>query len=79
MQSTEKLASNPRVRKQLDGAAMPADVAIIGDAQVLAAGIEEFAEVGVTDLAVAIPTNAGAAVEETRQVLSELSGCWSNS
>ena len=79
MQSTEKLASYPRVRKQLDCAAMPADVAIIGDAQALAAGIEAFAEVGVADLAVAISTNAGAAVEETRQVLSELSGRWSNS
>ena len=71
----------PSYRATLDrgGAALPADVAIIGDAQVLAAGIEEFAEVGVTDLAVAIPTNAGAAVEETRQVLSELSGRWNNS
>ena len=79
MQSTEKLASYLCVRKQLDGAAMPADVAIIGDAQVLAAGIEAFAEVGVSDLAVAIPTNGGAAGGETRQVFSELSGCWSNS
>jgi len=54
VRSTEKLASYPRVRKRLDGAAVPADVAIIDDAQVLAAGIEAFAEVGVTDLAVAI-------------------------
>ena len=79
MRSAEKLASYPRVRKPLDGAAMPADVAIIGDAQLLAAGIEAFSEVGVTDLAVAIPTNAGAAVEETRQVLSELFGRCNNS
>ena len=78
MRSAEKLASYLRVRKPLDGAAMPVDVAIIGDAQVLAAGIEGFTELGVTDLAVAIPTNAGAAAEETRQVLSELSGRWNN-
>ena len=58
---------------------MPVDVAIFGDAQVLAAGIEVFAEVGVTEPAVAIPTNAGTTVEETRQVLSELSGRWNNS
>jgi len=79
VRSTEKLASYPRLRKQLDGAAMPLDVAIIGDAQVLAAGIEAFAGVGVTDLAVVIPTNAGAAVEEMRQVLSGLSGRWNKS
>lgn len=68
----------PSYRATLDrgGASQPADVAIVGNAQDVASGIEAFAEVGVTDLAVAIPPNAGAAVDDTEKLLSELACRW---
>jgi len=70
----------PSYRATLDrgGASMPADVAIIGDSQAIAAELEAYAEVGVTDLAVAIPASAGEAAQETTQMLSELSEGWNH-
>ncbi|MCP5026894.1 MAG: TIGR03564 family F420-dependent LLM class oxidoreductase, partial [Actinomycetia bacterium] len=47
----------PSYRATLDrgGAALPADVAVVGDADAIEAGVQEYAEVGVTDFAAVVP------------------------
>ena len=63
----------PSYRAALDrgGAANPADVAVIGNAQAIAAGMKAFEAVGVTDFVAAIPK--GAATEQaTYEVLAGL-------
>lgn len=71
--SFQMYGSIPSYRATLDrgGAALPADVAIVGDADAIEAGIEAFAAVGVTDLSVAIPPSAPT-TEATKELLGEL-------
>ena len=49
----------PSYRATLDrgGAALPADVAVVGDATAIEAGVAAFAEVGDTDFAAVVPPN----------------------
>lgn len=63
----------PSYRATLDrgGAALPADVAVIGDADAIRAGIKAFADVGVTDFAAVVPRGAASA-QATAELLSEL-------
>jgi len=63
----------PSYRATLDrgGATNPADVAIIGDDETVAAGIEAYAEVGVTDFAAVIPPGT-ATTEATKELLGAL-------
>ena len=58
----------PSYRATLDrgGAALPADVAVIGDADAIVAGLAAYAEVGVTDFAAVVPpstSTSGATIE----------------
>ena len=50
---------------------MPADVAVIGNADAIAAGMQAFAEVGVTDFAAVVPPSAPSA-QATMELLSTL-------
>ncbi len=63
----------PSYRATLDrgGASEPADVAVIGDADTIAAGLEAFAAVGVTDFAAVVPRSAPSAAATT-ELLAEL-------
>ena len=64
----------PSYRAMLDreGAAGPADVAILGDEATLRAGIERFRDAGVSDFGAApLPVEEGAA-ERTRAFLRSL-------
>ncbi len=63
----------PSYRATLDrgGAANPADVAVVGDADAIVAGMQEFADIGVTDFVVAIPRSAPTA-EATAELLGEM-------
>ena len=63
----------PSYRATLDrgGAANPADVAVVGDADAIAAGMQEFADIGVTDFVVAIPRSAPTA-EATAELLGAM-------
>ena len=63
----------PSYRATLErgGAAMPADVAVIGNADAIAAGMQAFAEVGVTDFAAVVPPSAPSA-QATMELLSTL-------
>ena len=63
----------PSYRATLDrgGAALPADVAVVGAADAIAAGIEAYAEVGVTDFAVAVPPSTPT-TDATMELLGEL-------
>ena len=63
----------PSYRATLDrgGAAEPADVAVIGDAATIAAGVEAYAAVGVTDFAAVVPPGA-ATTAATTELLAEL-------
>ena len=64
----------PSYRATLDrgGAANPADVAIVGTAADIEAGLREFAAAGVTDFVAVIPTTAGVARDATQELLSGL-------
>jgi len=64
----------PSYRATLDrgGAANPADVAIVGSAADVEAGLRDFAAAGVTDFVAVIPTTAGAARDATQELLSGL-------
>ena len=64
----------PSYRATLDrgGAANPADVAVVGNEAEVRAGIAAFAEVGVTEFVAAIPVNAGARVQATRELLAAM-------
>jgi F420-dependent oxidoreductase-like protein len=63
----------PSYRATLDrgGAAQPADVAIVGDAAAVEAGMQEFADIGVTDFAAVIPPAAPTA-QETMELLGAI-------
>ena len=63
----------PSYRATLDrgGAALPADVAVLGDAAAIEAGVAAFADVGVTDFAAVIPPHAPTAAATT-ELLSSL-------
>ncbi len=63
----------PSYRATLDrgGAAMPADVAVVGDESALTRGIDAFAAVGVTDFVAVVPRLAARA-DATTQLLGEL-------
>ena len=64
----------PSYRATLDrgGAATPADVAIVGNAAAIEAGLRAFADVGVTDLAAAVPTGSPEAYRDTMALLAGL-------
>ncbi len=64
----------PSYRATLDrgGAQTPADVAVIGNPDEIAAGLQAFADIGVTDFAAVIPRSAGPAAAKTMDVLSDL-------
>jgi len=63
----------PSYRATLDrgGAAMPADVAVIGDQQAIESGLRAYAEIGVTDFVAVIPRSAAAA-DATMELVGEL-------
>ena len=63
----------PSYRATLDrgGAAMPADVAVIGDQQAIESGLRAYAEIGVTDFVAVIPRSAATA-DATMQLVGEL-------
>lgn len=62
----------PSYRATLDrgGATLPADVAVIGDAAAIEAGLAAYAEVGVTDFAAVVPPSARN-TEATLELLGE--------
>jgi 5,10-methylenetetrahydromethanopterin reductase len=64
----------PSYRATLDrgGAAMPADVAIIGNEAAIEAGIAAFADVGVTDLAAVVPREPAGAARASTELLSAI-------
>lgn len=69
--------SLPSYRAMLDreGAAGPADVAIVGDESVLRAGLRELEDAGVTDFAASVyPADADAVQRTTAFLESELQG-----
>jgi len=63
----------PSYRATLDrgGAALPADVAVIGDAGAIESGIGAFADIGVSDFVAAVPP-AQPTTDATRELLSSL-------
>lgn len=63
----------PSYRATLDrgGAAMPADVAVVGDADAIEAGVQAFADVGVTEFAAVVPPSA-ATKEATTELVASL-------
>ncbi|MFT7647023.1 MAG: 5,10-methylenetetrahydromethanopterin reductase [Candidatus Poriferisodalaceae bacterium] len=63
----------PSYRATLDrgGAALPADVAVIGDQAAIEAGVQAFKDVGVTDFAIAVPPGTPT-TEATKELLGEL-------
>lgn len=72
-QTFEMYGRIPSYRATLDrgGAALPADVAVVGDAPAIEAGMHAFAEIGVTDFAAAVPSAAPTA-HATMELLGEL-------
>lgn len=62
----------PSYRATLErgGAAAPSDVAVVGDASDIEAGVRAFAEVGVTDFVAAIPRQDEDAVQRTMDTLA---------
>ncbi len=70
-QTFEMYGQIPSYRATLDrgGASLPADVAVVGDAAAVEAGVAAFAKIGVTDFAAAVPAAA-----PTAQATTELLG-----
>ena len=64
----------PSYRATLDrgGAAMPADVAIVGSAADIEAGVQAYADIGVTDLVAAVPSAPAASARPTMEILARL-------
>ena len=64
----------PSYRATLErgGAALPADVAIVGNETAIERGMRAFADVGVTDLAVVVPREPHDAAAATVNLLAEL-------
>ena len=54
------------------GAAQPSDVAIVGSAAEIEAGVQAFADIGVTDLVAAVPTVPADAARATMDILAGL-------
>ncbi len=63
----------PSYRATLDrgGAAQPADVAVIGNAEAVEAGMNAFADIGLTDFVAVVPPSAPT-TEVTREFLADL-------
>lgn len=63
----------PSYRATLDrgGASLPADVAVIGDADAVEAGLDAYADIGLTDFVAVVPSSAPT-TEATRELLSDL-------
>ncbi len=72
-QTFEMYGRIPSYRATLDrgGASLPADVAVIGNAEAIEAGIRAFADIGVTDFAAAVPASATTA-SSTMELLGQL-------
>ena len=64
----------PSYRATLDrgGAAMPADVAVVGNAAAIAQGIRAYAEIGVTDFAAVVPATSPSMAQATMEILANL-------
>ena len=62
----------PSYRATLDrgGASLPADVAVVGNAAAIERGINDYAEIGVTDFAAVVPTASPAAARATMEHLA---------
>jgi 5,10-methylenetetrahydromethanopterin reductase len=69
---TYRLIPSYRATLERGGATAAADVALVGNAAAIEAGLRAFAEVGVADLIAAIPSEPGAAAEATRELLAGL-------
>ncbi len=71
----------PSYRATLDrgGAAMPADVAVIGDAQAIEAGLERYADVGVTDFVAVVPREPANAAAATTACVADIATAWHRS
>lgn len=69
---TYRLIPSYRATLERGGAASAADVALVGDAAALEAGVRAFAEVGVTDLVAAIPREPADAAQATSELLAGL-------
>ena len=54
------------------GAAMPADVAIVGSAAAIEAGVRAYADVGVTDFVAAVPATPTGVAADTMEILAGL-------
>ncbi len=63
----------PSYRATLDrgGAAMPADVAVVGNADTIEAGLQAYADVGVTDFVVVVPPSAST-THETLELVADM-------
>lgn len=72
-QTFEMYGRIPSYRATLDrgGASLPSDVSVVGDAATIQAGLQAFAEVGVTDFAAAVPLAAPTA-QPTMELLGQL-------
>ncbi len=72
-ETLEMYGQIPSYRATLDrgGAAMPADVAVIGDQQAVESGLRAYAEIGVTDFVAVIPRSAATA-HATMQLVGEV-------
>ena len=64
----------PSYRATLDrgGAAMPADVAVVGNAAAIAHGVRAYAEIGVTDFAAVVPATSPSVAQATMEILANL-------
>ncbi len=64
----------PSYRATLDrgGAAMPGDGAIVGSAAEIEAGVQAFADIGVTDLVAAVPMGSAEVTKATMEILGAL-------
>jgi F420-dependent oxidoreductase-like protein len=56
------------------GASMPSDVAVVGDAGDIEAGVRAFREAGVTDFVAAVPRQDAGALGRTMETLARLAG-----
>lgn len=69
---TYRLIPSYRATLERGGAASAADVALVGDAAAIEAGVRAFAEVGVTDLVAAIPREPADPARATSELLAGL-------
>ena len=69
---TYRLIPSYRATLERGGAKTSADVALIGDAAAIEAGLRAFAEIGITDLVAAIPREPADAARATSELLAGL-------